>query len=147
MGLRCSCGVLIPTHLTSDNEVTFLFFQDNSMATGFATYSANVCADRPEIGSITVNFVDTDNQFPNRSFVFSSTIIQKVSCEILDTNFCLVTIQGIGMVTGEPSPMTFSIQFIDRPDPAVDSVIVFRVEGFAQQVVDANFQEEITTFC
>lgn len=142
MGLGCSCGVLIPTPITPVGTVEFEF-EDNTTAEGTATYTANVCADRPQLGSVTVNFIDTET---NRSFTFTSTNISNVNCETLDGT-CAVTIGGFGMVTGENILRQFRITFVDRVAPNLDSVNSFVIIGFGSATQDESFAQEITTFC
>lgn len=146
MGLFCTCGVLIPTPLTAEGTVEFLFSEDNTTVEGMGTYTADACADRLEAGSVTFNFMDTDNTTPDRSFLFASTSITQVSCEILG-EICLVTVRGIGMIAGDNVTRGFRVTFVDRPAPFEDTVRDFIIDGFGSQSQDEILPEEITTFC
>jgi hypothetical protein len=125
MGIRCSCGVI--STLPVPTFVGFLF-ADGTTHAGPATFTVNVCADRPELGTTTLVFVDTDPVPPNRSFVFTSTIIESVTCD-QTVSGCVVTVIGQGLVTGETQPRMFTFQFQDGP--TFDLVTLASINGFA----------------
>lgn len=142
MGIICTCGALTPLPLTAVN-VTFDFSNDGS-STGSATYVADVCANRANLGSISLNFIDTDNADPNRSFTFLSTNITEVSCQAIGDD-CFVLVSGSGLVTGEANPRIFVASFLHRPDN-LDLISDFIITGFAQQNFVATVPQEIVTF-
>ncbi|OLS34728.1 hypothetical protein [Bacillus sp. MRMR6] len=126
MGIRCSCGVSVPIAVAENQEVTFT---DGTVRTGTATYTAtNVCADTPELGTVTFTFVDTSGELPDRSFTFTSTNIDTVTCELV-VEGCVVRVTGTGVVANEGT-FSFLASFQDSPD-LINDFIVFTIEGFA----------------
>lgn len=136
MGIRCSCGVSVP--LLIAQNVPFQFLENDDVHTGTATYTANVCADFLELGTVSLVFLDTDDIDPNRSFTFTSTSIQAVECTQIGT-ICIVSISGMGLVAGELEPRRFSASFADSGVEGVpDQVSSFFITDFAAQIQVAN---------
>jgi hypothetical protein len=88
------------------------------------TPTVNVCEDTPESSSFTASFMDGD-----RSFVFTSTSITTVECQLIGGE-CNITINGMGLVTGEITPRNFIVRFIDRSTPLSDQLNLFVIVGF-----------------
>jgi hypothetical protein len=131
MGSRCSCGV-VTTPVAIAENVPFFFIDSQEIRTGIATYTADVCADTPELSTVTLTFLDTSGMVPNRSFTFTSTVVQTVNCESLST--CTIFIAGMGLVSGELEPRAFSTNFVDSRDPFnPDRVDGFSITDFAAQ--------------
>jgi hypothetical protein len=129
MGLRCSCGAIVP--LAVATPLRFRFDSDGEIRTGTATYTANVCADRPELGTVTMEFVDTSGELPNRSFTFTSTTITNVNCSPFDGG-CLVFLGGTGQVVGVGT-FNFQATLQDNGPLAFDNIFI-DISGFGQVV-------------
>jgi hypothetical protein len=132
MGIRCSCGVIVNT--TAEN-VPFQFIESNEVHTGTATYVADACADRSELATVSLVFVDTDGIAPNNSFTFTSTSISNIQCEQVN-GFCNITIIGNGLVIGETDTRQFIAVFQDGGGLNNDEVLGFSISGFAAQTTD-----------
>lgn len=127
MGLRCSCGVLVPLAVATPQMVFFLDTQISRTGTGI--FTANVCADRPELGTVTIEFVDTSGELPNRSFTFASTNIATVTCTPSGDS-CIITVTGTGVVAGGGT-FSFSADYVDGGG-LNDDFINFNILPFAQ---------------
>jgi hypothetical protein len=142
MGLRCSCGVRT-NPIAVDPEIFIGFFQDGVNRRGPLTLTANICADTPELSTFTASFVDLTGGI--RSFVFTSTTITAISCDIFEGE-CIVTIMGMGLVTGELTPRQFTVRFTDRPSPLSDTLNIFTIVGFSTLVQVGELQPDLTFF-
>ena len=105
MGLICSCGAR--SNPTSSGEITLLF-DDGETRSETLTINVDVCEDRLELSTFTATFVDQSGMIPNRNFVFTSTEVTGVDC-ILVNNQCRVVINGMGLITGDPTLRGFFV--------------------------------------
>ncbi|MFP7298929.1 hypothetical protein [Neobacillus niacini] len=145
MGLRCTCGVFT-TPDTVGNNVFFFFGSPSVLGIGTATYTADACSETVPDGSVTLDFVDMLNMDGiNRSFSFSSTVINEVICEDQGLGECRITVNGVGVVEGDPTPRNFSVAFRDRPE-IDDLVEFFEISGFATQAGFTPVSPEFTGF-
>jgi hypothetical protein len=144
MGLRCeSCGVR--SNPTAAAVSISLNFVDGGIRSGPLTLTVDACADRLDLSTVSVAFVDQSGQIPNRSFSFTSTEITSVTCSIVN-NECRVLIIGMGLVTGEITPRQFILQVTDRPSPLPDRLQVFSITGFVSNTTLANLTPDLTFF-
>jgi hypothetical protein len=140
MAVRCSCGVATTPVAIAEN-VPFFFIDSKEIRTGIATYTADVCADTPELSTVTFTFLDTSGMVPNRSFTFTSTVIQTVNC--LSSAACLININGMGLVAGETEPRAFITSFTDSRDPFnEDRVESFLITDFGAQTQAAILETD-----
>jgi hypothetical protein len=127
MGLRCLCGVSTnPIAVDPEILLTFAGFENRS---GTLTFTIDVCSDTPESSTFTATFVDQSGPIQNRSFVFTSTNISEIICQVVGGQ-CNVVILGMGLVAGELSPRPFTFSVVDEPSPLSDRLNVFAIDGF-----------------
>jgi hypothetical protein len=130
MGIRClSCGLLTNPVATVENA-QFFFFQDETQATGTATYVIDVCSDNTPVGNFSVVFVDMDGG-ENRSFTFNSVTIETVTCT-QQNGVCEVLVSGTGNVVGQLENRLFVAQF-SIPEQGLETIEIFVIDGFASQ--------------
>jgi hypothetical protein len=138
MGVRlCSCEV------RSKSVGIITLKTDDCRRFGPLTITVDACADRLALSNVSVTFVDQSGRTPNRSFSFSSTSIQVVSCT-QENGTCIVRLAGIGLVSGETTPRQFIFAFRNNPNPAVDQIIRFSITGFVDAIRIANLQPDLT---
>jgi hypothetical protein len=133
MGIRCTCGAIV----AGTDETTTFGFVFAPPQSGAATYTANVCADRLELSSFMLVFVDTDGVDPNVSFTFISTSIQSVECELLG-DACRIEVSGLGVLAGSTEPRQFTVVFVDNPGLNNDNATVITIAGFGSQLDTAS---------
>ncbi|MEH7247415.1 hypothetical protein V7114_11610 [Neobacillus niacini] len=141
MGLTCSCGAR--TNPTSSGEISFLF-DDGETRSGTLTINVDVCEDRLEISTFTATFVDQSSMVPNRNFVFTSTEVTGVDC-ILVNNQCRVVINGMGHITGDPTPRGFFVVISDLLTTQ-ESLEVFNISLFSTNINSPLIQAPLTFF-
>jgi hypothetical protein len=140
MGLRCAtCG--LQTNPTATGTIT-MQFQDGVSRTGTLTLRIDVCADNLAISSVVATFDDQSGIIPERDFVFTSTVITNVTCDLVN-NECRVGIVGMGLVTGEVTPRQFLLSFRDRP---IDLLTAFNITGFVGNISPSNLTPDLTFF-
>jgi hypothetical protein len=137
MGLRCLCGV------NSKTVVNVSLKTSDCRRNGPLTITVDACASRLALSTVSATFVDQSGRNPNRSFSFSSTSIQVVSCT-QDNGTCIVRLAGMGLVSGETTPRQFIIAFRNNPDPAADQIIRFSITGFVDLVRIAYLKPDLT---
>lgn len=130
MGIRCSCGVR--TKPVAVSEVELFFYSVGDSSSGTATFTIDICADRPQFGTFILNFNDSDNRNPDTSFTFTSSDIEVVICQN-DFGYCQVKVNGTGYITGEIIPRTFSASVIPQ------------VESYNGIVENVNISEFVQT--
>jgi hypothetical protein len=138
MGLRCVCGVRTNPIAVIQRPVTVSF--PEGLSTGIVTIFADFCPERPEISTVTITFVDTDNVEPNRNFVFTSTIINDFSCSVSPTA-CSAGVSGIGVVTDENIPRVFTLRFVGVPR---FNTVTFDINEFASIPPSGPIQPLVT---
>ncbi|WP_342430028.1 hypothetical protein [Neobacillus sp. FSL H8-0543] len=126
MGIRCTCGAMVSG---TDPATSFVFIDPPEGANGGTTHSANVCADRLDLSTVGVVFMDTDGVGGDRSFEFNSNEIQSVLCEAMD-GVCTITVIGMGMVEGETVLRQFQAVYVDGGDVTTDTALI-NITGFA----------------
>ncbi|MDZ5472995.1 hypothetical protein SM124_14855 [Bacillus sp. 31A1R] len=127
MGLVCSCGVLVDAFVERDQVMIEGVM---GTVTGSLTYLADVCVDRLDTSTLSLQFDQTEGGTDN-SFTFTATEITTVVCRREGQN-CEVTVEGFGTVNGETFP--FEAVFRDQVEQAaVDIVQSFEIIGFFDQ--------------
>lgn len=144
MGLACSCGVRSNPVSVATN-IGFLF-ADGESRDGTLTFAVNVCVDRLELSTFSAIFADGTGFIPNRSFSFTATDITVVSCTPNPDGTCTVSIQGMGLVTGEVTPRLFTVTFVNRPSPSTDRMISFTIAGFGNNTILGDLAPDLTFF-
>ncbi|QCJ44597.1 hypothetical protein FAY30_23400 [Bacillus sp. S3] len=127
MGLSCSCGVRSrPTATTLSITLNFV---DGGLRSGPLIITVDACTDRLELSTISVSFDDQSGLLPNKSFSFTSTSITGISCSDFRDD-CAVSIQGMGLVTGEVTPRQFGVLLLNRPLPNSSRLQSLFIPGF-----------------
>jgi hypothetical protein len=131
MGIVCLCGVRVGqdgVDAVSDNQqVTFV--GETGTRRGTLTYTADVCNQDLESSFVTIDFDQTSNEMPDRSFTGTSTSITSVVCNQEGVN-CVITVMGTMMVNGVTR--NFVAVFRDNA-MGTDIVQSFVITGFFNQ--------------
>lgn len=134
MGLRCLCGVRVGLDgvaaVRVNQEVTFNADMGGTRR-GTLTYLADVCAQDLAGSELSISFLQTSNETPDRSFTGTSTVITSVLCNQEGVN-CEITVTG-SIDTGS-GIFPFTAVFRDIANPmAMDDVQSFVITGFFSQ--------------
>ena len=102
MGVVCLCGVRVGLDgvaaVRMNQEVTFAAEMGGTRR-GTLTYTADVCSQDLATSFVTITFLQTSNETPNRSFTETSTSITSVVCNQEGVN-CEITVIGTMNVNG-----------------------------------------------
>ncbi len=133
MGVVCLCGVRVGLDgvaaVRMNQEVKFV--GENGTRRGTLTYTADVCSQDLATSFVTISFLQTSNETPNRSFTGTSTSITSVVCNQEGVN-CVITVTGVMNVNGVNR--NFTAVFRDNNNPmAMDNVQSFVITGFFSQ--------------
>lgn len=149
MGLRCTCGLIIPNLPSTNNPNAVVFFDPvtqtfSIVALGTVTLDVNVC-DRDLQGSfVTINFEQISPP-PVRNFTFNSTQIFSVTCTTNEFGQCVIEVSGSGQVEGETETRQFTIGLI-QAEGLPEVLSFFNISNFALADTIALPSDEVTTF-
>jgi hypothetical protein len=137
MGIVCLCGVRVGLDgVAAVREGQQVSFEADMGGTrqGTLTYTADVC--NQDLGSsfVTIDFLQTSDETPDRSFSATSVTIVSVVCNQEGVN-CEITVTGTILVEGETEARDFTAVYRDINNPmAQDNVQSFVIEGFFDQL-------------